>query len=276
MPGWIADYRVHQAGPGLFGEPNRPFRTWVDAPDRLGLGAERLVLHAVVQPDDDRWDGFVDDLRRWAALPGRYLVELVEVGVVEVTGTVGAARGTFPLAYAATRGPVRPESDGPDQHSTLRAVADAARGAHQLHGTGVVHGCIGPDRVLETGEGGCLDLPPYQPDGRPGLLFAVDDIPIDGLDPDRARGEAPTRASDTWALAASLHRMLTGTALHPGIDDDPPLVAVQRVAHEPPQLADSLADPARALLAACLGPDPRQRPTTADELAGRIDTLVRA
>ena len=56
------------------------------------------------------------------------------------------------------------------------------------------------------------------------------------LDPALLRGEEPSRSSDIWALAATLHGLLSSRPLYPAIAGDPGVTAVQRVLFTRPEI----------------------------------------
>ena len=91
------------------------------------------------------------------------------------------------------------------------------------------------------------------------------------LDPALLRGEHPSRSTDIWALAATLHGLLSTHPLYPDIDVDPSVTALQRILFTRPEIDPDLPPDVAATLAACLADDPGERLLAADELADRLD-----
>ena len=90
------------------------------------------------------------------------------------------------------------------------------------------------------------------------------------LDPALLRGEHPSRSSDIWALAATLHGVLSSRPLYPGIEGDERVTAVQRILFTRPEIDPSLPPGLVETLSACLADDPGDRLLSADELADRL------
>jgi serine/threonine protein kinase len=161
------------------------------------------------------------------------------------------------------------QRSGLDLPSRVHAVAAAARGAHALHEAGIAHGAINLNTVVLTERGAALAPPPV--DLRPGLVTRITDWrDFVTLDPDLLCGEAPGRASDIWALGATLHLAASDRPLFHGIDGDEPVTAVQRVLFTRPDVDPELHPELAETVAACLDPDPDARPATAAEVAERL------
>ena len=93
------------------------------------------------------------------------------------------------------------------------------------------------------------------------------------LDPAVIRGETPSRATDIFALAATLHRALTGEGLYGTLPEDNTMVAMRRVLSKPPVVASRLPAGIRDVIVTAINENPAARPATALELAERIDAL---
>ena len=141
----------------------------------------------------------------------------------------------------------------------LLGVADTALLGRQLvsvlsylHRHGWVHLDVKPDNVVvQEGRAVLIDLGLAT---RPGPLERG--VGTDGYAaPEQDAGGAVSAATDVWGLGATLAECVTGRA--PGRAPD-----LSRV-----------PDPLRALVGACLRPDPAGRPSVS-ELRGRLDALV--
>ncbi len=260
----IADYELLQPlGQGANGQfyLARP-------PDRLGV-TQQVAVKVVSGPiDDDPFRRVVNELRIFASVHSKYLVTLYDAG--QEDGTLYYAMEYYPEGSLAA--PAR-QVDGP---GILRAVADAARGAHDLHEAGVAHRNIKPGNILLVdGEARLSDLGlakfmrPGQTVTRTG---AVGDVEF--LEPGIIRGERATRASDIWALGATLNRALTGRPVYPGLNQADTLASLRRVLNERPTVDPSIPPGPAAVVAACLAADPAERPATAADLAQRLDDLA--
>ena len=174
-----------------------------------------------------------------------------------------------PLGSLAT--PARPLA----REAILRAVADAARAAHDLHEAGMAHRDIKPANVMVTETGGKLaDLGLVQVVAPGQTVTGMGAIgSIEYLDPSILRGERASRASDIWALGVTLHRVLTGRSVYGELPDRDPLLAVRRVLTRPPTVDPDLHPADGAVIRACLETDPARRVRTAAEIADRIEAL---
>lgn len=250
----IADFEVNAPWPG-------GGRRWVcRPPERLRRDGPVLVGELAV--DAEGWQQLCDTLIRLVSAGGDGLVEVLEVGPDPATG------GVYLATEAANIG--RPA--GPDR---LAAVTAAARTAHALHEAGVTHGAIAPAAFLSRDGRPVLDLPRL--DGPAGQVVQVGDwSDLITVDPALLAGELPSRASEVWALGATLHALMSDRPLFPGIEGDEPVTAVQRVMFTRPEIDRSLPGDVRELVEACLAADPAERPATAAEVADRLEPITSA
>lgn len=255
----ICDYEVVAA----WGGSSRRYRC--RPPGRLGRSGEVLVTELVV--DADGWPQLRDQLLRMVTAPGGRMLEVIEAGPDPEAG------GAFVAAEMPTGGSLATAGRGsgtPDRTGRLEAVVTAARGMHALHEVGLAHGSVHAGSVLLTGGAAVLDLPRL--DAPAGEVLPVDGwAALEAVDPELLRGECPGRASDIWALGATLHSVVSDRPLFEGIDGDEPVTAVQRVMFTRPVPDPALPSALRRLISDCVAADPVDRPGTALAVAERLE-----
>jgi eukaryotic-like serine/threonine-protein kinase len=262
-PAAIADYQVvRELGAGNNGRfyLARP-------PARLGLPDEYVAVKVFTgQHSEHAYQRGVRELRAFAKVKSPYLVRVYDAVLQD---SFMYAMEYCPLGSLAA--PSRPLSRG----EVLRAVGNAASAAHALHEAGLTHGDIKPANILLTEEGGKLSdlgLARYLTPGvtLTGMASAAS---VEYLDPALLRGERPSRATEVFALGATLHRALTGTGLYGELPDSEPLLAIRRVMSADPAIAPGLSDAEAELIRACLAPV-GERPATAQDVADRLQALA--
>ena len=261
----IADYRFTEA----LGTGDHGTSYLAAAPARLAAGTAAVavkVLSGAVTQETFRL--VAHRLAAFAAVASPYLITLYDVGQQ-------SAELYYSMEYVAQGSLGRPAAPLP-RELVLTAVAQASRAAHALHEAGVAHGGIKPANILLR-DGGRLADPDLHQALAPGRTIGghASAAAVEFLDPAVLGGSvAPCRASDVFALGATLHRALTGR----GIYGDLPAgdaVAALRIALSREAAASPDLDPAvRPVVAAAVSSDPRARPATALELAERIESLT--
>lgn len=261
----IADYRfVRHLGAGNHGVFYLAYR-----PERLPIDAEFVAVKVLSGSNSrDTFRRATRELAAFAAVRSPYLVTLYDAGQqgddlyysMEYlpAGSLADAIGSIP----------------PGQ--VLTAVADAARAAHALHDAGIVHNDIKPGNImLHDGHAKLSDLGLSQLLA-PGLTITGlgSTGSIEYLDPAVIRGEMPGRATDIFALGATLHRALTGTGLYGELPTNNTMVAMRRVLSHAPEISPSLPPAVREVIASAISPDQAGRPGTAADLAASIDALL--
>ena len=260
----IADYRfVRRLGAG-----NHGVFYLAERPRRLNIDAEFVAVKVLSGSNSqDTFRRATRELAAFAAVRSPYLVTLYDAGQqgddlyysMEYlpAGSLDDAIGALP----------------PGQ--VLAAVADAARAADALHEAGIAHNDIKPGNImLHDGHAKLSDLGLSQL-LRPGLTITGlgSTGSVEYLDPAIIRGEMPGRATDIFALGATLHRALSGTGLYGDLPTDNTMLAMRRVLSHPPEISPNLPPGVREVIAAAIDPNPATRPATAADLAGRIDAL---
>ncbi len=140
----------------------------------------------------------------------------------------------------------------------------------------MAHRDIKPANVMLTEDGGKLSdlglaqvLNPGQTVTGFGPIGA-----IEYMEPGVVRGDPASRASDIWALGATLHKALAGVSVFGEIPTDDVLSALRHVLNTEPVVSGSLDDGPRRVIAACLAQAPEDRPGTAMELAEQLEVLA--
>ncbi|HSD23343.1 MAG TPA: serine/threonine-protein kinase [Solirubrobacterales bacterium] len=155
------------------------------------------------------------------------------------------------------------------------AIADVAHLGVQLcsavgylHGRGFLHLDLKPSNVIvQNGQATVIDLSLARKPGR--VPRGVGSAPW--LPPEQARGGRVGAASDVWGIGATLYEAATG--LRPFPDAKPRIYP--QLERRAPDLGEARRAPAAfaSVIAACLSPDPSDRPSVG-ELADELDDVV--
>ncbi len=261
----IADYELGES----LGRGNHGRYYKAAPPARLNLDIAVVAVKVLDQhAGDDEFRRFANELKLFASVRSPHLVRLYDAGHQE--GILFYALEYFPLGSLAT--PARELSAA----EVLRAVAGAARGAHALHEVGVAHRDIKPANVMLTDDGGKLSdlglaqvLNPGQTVTGFGPIGA-----IEYMEPGVVRGEPASRASDVWALGATLHKALSGASVFGDIPTDDVLTALRHVLTTTAEVSPGLEGGLREVIESCVAAAPEDRPGTAIELAERLEVLA--
>jgi serine/threonine protein kinase len=260
----IADYRFVR----VLGAGNHGVFYLANRPDRLRIDADLVAVKVLSGSNSaDTFRRATRELAAFAAVRSPYLVTLYDAG----------QQGDdlyYSMEYLPA-GSLADASGSLMQRQVLKAVADAARAAHALHEAGIAHNDIKPANIMLTDTGAKLSDLGLSQLLTPGLTITGIGSAgsVEYLDPAVIRGEVPSRASDIFALGATLHRALTGKGLYGDLPSDNTMVAMRRVLSHPPEPAQSLASDARELIMAATSQDKKARPATAADLAEKIEGL---
>jgi serine/threonine protein kinase len=93
---------------------------------------------------------------------------------------------------------------------------------------------------------------------------------IEYLSPEVIQGRPASRASDIWALGATLHRVLTGVSIYPELPTHSLVEALRFLLNERPVMGDALRNGERRIIETVVATDPADRPATAADLATSI------
>ncbi|MCB9563643.1 MAG: serine/threonine protein kinase [Kofleriaceae bacterium] len=168
-------------------------------------------------------------------------------------------------------------------------VCEALTAAHRL---GFLHRDLKPDNIMLIRRGGDPDWVKVLDfglakliEGAGGTVFSMAALTQKDLvfgtpeymAPEQAMGQTLDARADLYALGATLVEMLTGRP--PFIDDSPMRLLAKHVKAEPPslgELAPALAPLIELdrVVRRCLAKRPELRPSSADELAAELRTLV--
>lgn len=263
----IADYRFLE----LLGEGNHGTFWKAEAPARLEIDAEHVAIKVLAhRASDDDVTRFGKELRCYTAVMAEELVPLLDAGHQDgrlYYATPWYRRGSLDAAVGAL-----------DRSEVITAVADAARAAHALHEAGIAHRDIKPANITLTDEGrgrlGDLGLAQALSPGK--TITGIGPVgAVEYLSPELVRGDRASRTSDVWALGAALHRALTGRSMYPGLPTDL-LAALRHVVSSRPVIDAMATEAETEVIAWTLEAEPARRPSTALQLATRLDELAGA
>lgn len=258
----IADYDIVQS----LGEGNQSQYWYGRAPARLGLGDAMVAIKTYNHlTSESEFARVSRHLELYSSIAGPNLLGLYEVG--QQGGIVYVAGQYLPGGSLAR--PARPFS----RIDVLRAMADAARGAHALHEHGIAHRAIRPGNILLDDQGaklGDVNISHLLSPGQT-ITSAAQMGTIEHLSPELVQGQPPSRSSDLWALAATMHKVLTGQSFFPNLPTDSLVSALRYLLTERPVMGDALRNGERHIIESCVAPDPAERPKTGADLAKAIE-----
>ncbi|MEM7275905.1 MAG: serine/threonine-protein kinase [Actinomycetota bacterium] len=268
----IADYDIIQPlGEGAQGQ------YWLArTPARLEIDHQMVALKTVTHAArDEDFARLGDYLRLYASIDSPHLVRLFDVGQ---QGDLLYMAGEY-LEGGSLAQPARPLS----RIDVLRHIAEATLGAHALHEVGIAHRSIRPGNVLMANPAagqqvgaaklGDLGLSQILSPGQT-ITGAAKVSAIEYLPPELIQGQEASRASDIWAIGATLHKALTGQPLYPHLPTDSLVTALRYILNERPTLSDALRNGERRAIEAAVAADPADRPITAEIMAKEIQDEV--
>ena len=170
----------------------------------------------------------------------------------------------------------RPEGMGvAEACGILRQVADGLAVAHEA---GVIHRDLKPKNILIDPAGRAVIT-----DFGISLIVREARLTVDGgvlgtyhyMSPEQAHGLAVDARSDIFSLGTVLYECLTGRIPH---DGDTPLEILKKVTEEEPrppsELREDIPEALEGLILAMLARDPDDRPTSAAEVARRLEEFA--
>lgn len=257
----IGDYKIEE----LLGEGTQGQFWLARTPARLPIDDELVAVKTIQHPaSEDEFARLADYLRRYAGIESPFLVDLLEIGQ---QGNV-----VFLVARYRTGGSMAKPAKPLTRVDALRAVGRAALGAHALHEVGIPHRSIRTGNILLDDDGARLGELGITQFLNPGLTItgANTVTTIEYLSPELIQGHQASRASDIWALGATLHEALTGSTLFPAMPTDSLVGALRHLLNERPALSDALRNAELKIIESAVAADPADRPLTAEELADEM------
>lgn len=168
---------------------------------------------------------------------------------------------------------------GPELRERVRLIRDAARGVAAAHARGIVHRDLKPDNLLVDAKGRVrvsdFGIAYAEREDRLTQTGAMVGTPVYMAPEQFRRKDAPTPASDTWALGVLLYVALSDELPFPGPDFGNLLSQVQagatsqtmsRLPAAPPELV--------AIVRRALRPNPAERFPDAGVLADALDAWL--
>lgn len=261
-PTHLGDYEIIRA----FSEGGHGRFYLATPPARLGL-TDAVVVKVVPGSQESGFRRFTRELKLFARVNSPHLVKLYDAGQTEES---------FFYSMEWCQGGTLEHPAAPlSKAAKLRAIADAARAAHDLHEAGIAHRDLRPGNILLRADGSaCLGDLGLAQLGSGSVTSMAPMASIGFVDPKLITGDTASRASDIYSLGAVLHWALTGKHIHPGVEGVDPMMAVRSVLRQPPHVHRDLLTAEEAdLVLACTSANVEQRPATALEVAVLIEAL---
>ena len=261
----IGDYEVVET----IGDGNHGVYHTARPPARLGLGDPIVMLKVLDHfGSADDFRRITNELRLLHSLQSANLVELLDAGSID--GRMYLATRYYPSGALDRADSLLPRS------ARVAAVADAARGAHDMHEVGVAHRDINPSNIfIDKTRGRLADLGLAQT--LAGATATVGTGPIGSLqfiDPDLVWGGQASRSTDIWSLGITLHCALSDVAPFGEIPTDNLLSAFRHIVHTEPTIDHSFEPELIGVIHRCLAPIDK-RFETALALSHELDDVSR-
>jgi serine/threonine protein kinase len=260
----IADYELGE----LIGAGNHGRFYKAKPPRRLQRDDEWVAVKVLDKhATADEFRRFANELRIFAAVDSHHLESPIDAG--QQDAILFYVIEYYPMGSLAAA----PQDFG--EAARVRAVADAARGAHALHEVGVAHRDIKPANILLHADGARLaDLGLAQVLNPGVTVTGTGPIgSLDCMDPERVLGHPASRATDIWELSATLHKALTGRSVFGEIPGNDIIAALNHVTTTEPAIDEAVPDRIRDVLTRGLARSEETRPSTALELAQLLEDI---
>ncbi|GAA1687657.1 hypothetical protein GCM10009765_41440 [Fodinicola feengrottensis] len=262
----IADYEfVRSLGTGNHGE-----FFLAKTPQRLPVQSQFVAVKVLSgEKSEDVFRRATRELKAFAAVRSPHLVALYDAG--QQAGVV-----YYSMEFLSD-GSLAEPANTLDTSRKLLAVASAARAAHALHEAGIVHNDIKPANILLGGDGSAklsdLGLSRVLAPGM--TMTGMGSLgSVEFTDPTLLHGDPPSRASDIFSIGGTLHRVMTGRGLFGDLPNSDPVLVLRRVLSSKPEVSADLDQNIAAIIRDCIAEDRAERPTSAAEVADRLEALA--
>ncbi|MFO7691387.1 MAG: serine/threonine-protein kinase [Cryobacterium sp.] len=158
----------------------------------------------------------------------------------------------------------------------LDIVAQTSAALHAAHAAGLVHRDIKPGNLLITPEGR-VKITDF------GIARIADQVPLTAtgqvmgtvqyLSPEQASGHPASPTTDIYSIGIVAYESLAGR--RPFTGESQVAIAMAQINEIAPDLPDSISEPVRNLVSACLAKNPADRPASAAHLARAANALRR-
>lgn len=250
----------------FLGESNHGLYFRARPPARLGVDSDVAIKVLVPDSSDHQWKCVAREISHLQQIASPWVVRFLEGGHHK-------GRLFFAMEYAVMGTLARP-SRSLSRYERVRALAHGTRGLGVLHELGVVHRDVKPAKILAHETGGRLNDLGIAEDNfvEKGAIPAGS---IGFMAPEVATGDHATPRSDLFSVGATLHLILTGQSVFPGIPRHNMLAALQHVSRCAPALSDDPRFPKLLAMARdCLASNPGDRPEHAAAVADRLEAAL--
>ncbi|MEV1239075.1 serine/threonine-protein kinase [Nonomuraea sp. NPDC050022] len=242
---------------------------WRARDELLGREVAVKVLRSHIQDDQSFRGRFRNEARITAALADPGIAQIFDYGEQrDLAYLVMELVHGEPLSAILTRnGSLMPEV-------ALDVVHQTAKALHAAHSAGVIHRDIKPGNLLVTPEG-TIKVTDF------GIARAMESAPVtltgtvlgtaQYVSPEQAQGLPLTPSTDLYSLGVVAYECLSGRT--PFQAEGPVAIALMHLNDPPPPLGVDVPAAVRELVMVLLSKDPRQRPTSAMEVADRSQRL---
>jgi serine/threonine-protein kinase len=158
----------------------------------------------------------------------------------------------------------------------LHIVAQTASALHAAHQAGLVHRDIKPGNLLITPDGS-VKITDF------GIARLADQVPLTAtgqvmgtvqyLAPEQAGGKPASPLTDVYSLGIVAYEALAGK--RPFRGESQVAIAMAQIKEKPPELPNSIPEPVRRLVMACMAKKPEGRPASAHDLAQAALAIAR-
>jgi hypothetical protein len=240
---------------------------WRARDERSGRRVAVKLLHPHLLPDEAS--------RARLASEARAVGGLDHPGIIRVLGADAGERPAVVLELVDGEPlSVRLERDGPLEPRVAAEIgAEVADALYHAHTRGVIHRDVKPGNVL-IGTDGRARLVDFgiarllgealERTTQTGMVMGT----LRYMAPEQLAGESVGPRVDLYGLGALLYEMLTGRPPHPGAS---PAALLRELSDDPPSM-DGIDPTLATVVAACLQPNPEDRPRH----AGDVATALRA